>query len=76
MNSKSLIKGGSFKGTTAGEITYDYHRYWGHSENLLKRQNFWMYALDPNSKKYVEGKILEHLFKSLILLLIKFMRVL
>jgi hypothetical protein len=58
MNSESLLKGGAFKGTTTGQIGYEYQLYWGHSENdILKRQNFWMYALDPNSKKYVEGKL-------------------
>lgn len=62
MASTSVIKGGSFKGAQfgGGPASFDIDQmkgFWNWSEEELTRENFWMYAIDPGSKKYVRGKI-------------------
>jgi len=57
MASQSVIKGGANKGP-GPYFNTDYGKvHWQHSGFKLKKQNFWIYALDPNSKKYVQGKV-------------------
>jgi len=57
MASQSVIKGGGNKGPGPYFDPYSAKAYWNNNSFNLLKQNFWIYALDPNSKKYVQGKV-------------------
>tara|TARA_R110002012_G_scaffold5799_4_gene26905 strand:+ start:2458 stop:8340 length:5883 start_codon:yes stop_codon:yes gene_type:complete len=62
MGAPSVIKGGSTKGSAFGDGASSFsftsvRGNWTWSGGEYQRENFWMYAIDPGSKKYVRGKV-------------------
>ena len=62
MSHPSVLKGGQTKGKAFGggaaSFIMDHIKGpWTWGGGAYKRENFWMYAIDPGSKKYVRGKV-------------------
>ena len=56
IQSTSLIKGGDHI-SEAGTMAFSMRKHWRWQSDDYERQNFWTFALDPSSKKYVQGKV-------------------
>lgn len=56
MRSTSVIKGGGFV-SDADTFAETIRGNWNWNDEEYDRQNFWNFALDPSSKKYVQGKV-------------------
>ena len=56
MESISLIKGGDHIDTPQ-QMPFSMRKHWKWASSDYKLQSFWTFALDPSSKKYVQGKV-------------------